>query len=267
MRQAPDWERWASHPDLVQFYERHRSRPEDLYPSERRFLPWLARQSRSVLDVGCATGGFMNIWQHFGGQMAYSGVDVSDSLIAAARRIYPGVSFLHGDCAAGLPLPSSSADIVQALGWLHWEPRYADAIGELWRLTRRFVFFDVRLVDEPADLDGGVQRLAFSEEWDGSTTTPYICAAWLPFTCLLAKLEPARILGYGYWGKPADTVDGVEREVCFATFVLERPSEAGAVAAPIVALDLPLLWPSTEGRVVRADLHSIVPKERKERSP
>src|SRR5204862_434647 len=56
---------WVDHPQLVDFYASHRSRPEDLYPSERRFLPWLAGQSDRVLDAGCGAGGFAGIWRHF----------------------------------------------------------------------------------------------------------------------------------------------------------------------------------------------------------
>lgn len=249
MTMSSEWSRWAHHPELVKFYESHRHRPEDLYDSERRFLPWLAGQAESVLDVGCATGGFLNIWRQFRPGIDYRGVDVSPQLVEAARRLHPGVEFILGDCAAGLPLESRLADVVQALGWLHWEPRYRDAIAELWRLTRRFLFFDVRLADEPSDLDAGVQRLAFTEPWDGKTTTPYICASWPRFAAFLRDLSPATVLGYGYWGRPAATVDGVDRPLCFATFVLERRTVVSEEIT--VSLGLPLLWPRTACEGVR----------------
>ena len=236
--------RWANDPGLVSFYESHRHRPEHLYPSERRFLPWLARNADSVLDVGCASGGFADIWRHFRPHVAYLGVDLSAPLIDSARRMHPGVEFLRGDCAEGLPLPTQSSQAVQALGWLHWEPRYRAALQELWRLAGRWLFFDVRLIQADADLNTGKQRLALTDKGkeDGSST-PYVCVAWSGFAALLCDLRPGRILGYGYWGNPAETVSGVDQPVCFATFVLERALDLEPPREIEAALDLPLPWP------------------------
>ena len=65
----------------------------------------------------------------------------------AARRAHPEHDFLRADCAAGLPLEDRFADVAVALGWLHWEERYAGALSELWRVAGRYVFFDLRLRD------------------------------------------------------------------------------------------------------------------------
>lgn len=236
---------WAEDPGLVTFYECHRNRPEHLYPSERRFLPWLAAQAGSVLDVGCATGGFSNVWRHFRPGLSYAGVDVSAPLLARARELHPDLPFLMANCADGLPLAEAHSDVVQALGWLHWEPRYATALVELWRVTRRWLFFDVRLVEGEDDLTSGTQRLSLvnGAAADAAHETPYICCAWPRLTRLLVGLQPATVLGYGYWGPPADSVQGVDRQVCFATFVLERGPATGPAAPLVAALDLPLDWP------------------------
>lgn len=243
MRVSSDSPPWADHPELVEFYTKHRCRSEDLYPSERRFLPWLAMRAGRVLDVGCGAGGFRNIWCHYQPNIVYIGVDVSFSLIAAARRLYPGSEFHCGDCAKGLPFPDRYADVVEALGWLHWEHQYPEAIKELWRLTKHYLFFDVRLVAEPHQAVIGKQRLAFAGPWDGETTTPYICVPWSFLTALLVELQPATLLGYGYWGKPADSVIGVDQQICFTTFVLEKAQDVGEARTPKVCLDLPLAWP------------------------
>ena len=250
---------WSEHPDLVAFYESHRTTPEELYPSERRFLPWLARESESVLDVGCAAGGFAEIWRSFNPQVRYAGVDASRSLIEAARRIHPDLEFHHGDCATGLPLDDRAADTVQALGWLHWERLHEAALTELWRLSARRLFFDVRLHDDgPEDL-AAEQQLALAGEWDGHTTVPYICHAWPRFANLLLSLGPQRVLATGYIGKPSDTVVGMKGSVCFATFVLERGSGAAEVC-----LDLPLALPAELGGDVTvlpaAELAALAPE-------
>jgi hypothetical protein len=236
---------WTEHPDLVAFYSQHRNSPEDLYPSERRFLPWLASLAASVTDVGCAAGGFSNVWRHYHAEISYFGVDVSASLIEVAKRFHPDLKFYQGDCAAGLPLPDRHSTVVSALGWLHWEPRYQDAIRELWRLTDRYLFFDVRLVGELDRVANGKQQVAFLGTWDGVTTTPYVTVAWPLLAELILELQPIKILGHGYWGKPADTVMNINQQVCFAAFVLEKASAGKLPSSISVCLDLPFEWPET----------------------
>lgn len=255
---------WADHPDLVAFYSQHRIRPEDLYPSERRFLPWLATQASTVLDVGCAAGGFKNIWRHFRPDIVYTGVDVSAPLIAAARRLHPGSQFHQENCTTGLSLPDRYASIVQALGWLHWEPRYQKVIEELWRVTEHYLFFDVRLVADSDQAVSGKQQLALMGPWDGETTTDYICVVWSPFAALVMDLRPMTVLGYGFWGRPADTVMGIDQAVCFGTFVLEKVQVGEDPRLPTVCLDLPLAWPAALAERVRvlpaAELSALVPQ-------
>jgi SAM-dependent methyltransferase len=254
---------WAEHSDLREFYTNHRNRVEDLYASERRFLPWLARQSQSVLDVGCATGGFSRIWKHFRPDIRYTGIDVSSNLIHGARKAFPELRFEVGDCAEGLPFENRYSSVVAALGWLHWEPRYLNALEELWRLTQDFLFFDVRLRSYPEGNLCGKQQVAFAGEWDGQTTTPYLCFAWAPFAASLMELLPSSIYAYGYVGRPASTVMGIEDEVCFATFVLKRPPAGRTAYRTRLCLDLPIEWPqslrSTVELLPKEHLETLVP--------
>jgi SAM-dependent methyltransferase len=233
---------WTDHPDLVDFYTSHRSAPDELYPSERRFLPWLASEATSVLDVGCAAGGFADVWRHWNGGLRYSGVDVSQPLVEAARKLHPESSFEVADCADGLPFEDGRFDTVAALGWLHWEPRYEQAIAEMWRVSGRRLFFDVRLDGAASEDRAGRQRLALAGDWDGETTVPYLVLAWDDFAAKLLALGPGAILTQGYVGRPSDTVTGMQGEISFATFVLER--RGPDTRQPAVCADLPFDWPA-----------------------
>ena len=228
---------WVDHPELVEFYSTHRHRPEDLYPSERHYLPELAERAGSVLDVGCGAGGFATIWHAFNPALEYTGVDASAALVDAARRLHPDATFVHADGAGALPFADRAFDVVAALGWLHLDPRYPQALAELWRVTGGALFFDVRLLDREDDLIG-TQRLALTREWDGETTIPYVCASWPGLARRLEKLGPRRIRAHGYLGAPSATVSGVPEEVCLTTVVLERGD------GPLEhELELPLEWP------------------------
>lgn len=256
---------WTQHPALVEFYSRFRSRPEDLYPSERRFLPWVARQSTSVLDTGCAAGGFSNIWRHYRPDISYVGVDVSASLIDAARRLHPDVQFIQANLTGRSELPDGCAVTVQSLGWLCWEPEYLRAIPELWRLAGRYLLLDLRLVEREEEESSGRQRVEYSRQWDGTTTTPYLTVAWPRVARLILDLHPRAVYAYGYWGKPAETVDGVAGDVCFAVLLLEKPSLDEIIDMPTVCVDMPLAWPAGETGAVRvlpgAALAELIPPD------
>src|SRR5262249_42741022 len=94
---------WVDHPELVEYYSTHRSKPEHLYPAGRRSLPELARRVGSVLDVGCGAGGFATIWRAYNPVLAYTGVDASAALVEAARRLHPDATFAQADGAGPLP--------------------------------------------------------------------------------------------------------------------------------------------------------------------
>ena len=167
----------------------------------------------------------------FQSSSAIHGRGFSDALIQVARVNHPEAVFLTGDCAAGLPLEDGTADVVSALGFLHWEQRYAAALSELWRLTSRYLLFDVRLL-EGREVHG-------TQMLPGGQSTSYLCFSWPRFAELLMGFQAGSIRGYGYFGPPAESAIGVPPEVCFATFVLERGEGLN------VSLDMPLVWPHT----------------------
>ncbi len=259
---------WSEHPDLIAFYSQHRNDPDDLYPSERRFLSWLAGHAESVLDIGCAAGGFSNVWRHYNKQINYVGVDVSASLIEVARKLHPDLSFFQGDCVEGLSFPARHSTVVSALGWLHWERRYKDALKELWRLTDRYLFFDLRVVDKPEGSVNGKQQITFLGGWDGKTTTPYVTVSWSSLADFFLEFAPLRILAHGYWGKPAETVMNIHTPVCFAAFVLEKKPDMSDQVATTVCLDLPLPWPEArKGNVAvlpATELARLAPQSQRE---
>ena len=75
---------------------------------------------------------------------------------------------------------------------------------------------------------------------------------------LLLTLEPFRILAYGYLGEPDDLVVGIDGEVCFATFVLERSLVGGSTTGAWV--DMPWELPERPGLVRSGALAEVVPE-------
>ena len=80
---------WSAE-DTVQFYTENRQSYDELYDSERYFLTKeFITQMFSVLDVGCATGGFYNVFEMLNPDIQYVGIDVSQELLKIAKSKFP----------------------------------------------------------------------------------------------------------------------------------------------------------------------------------
>ena len=84
-----------------------------LYGDDVRSVAWNTRESQrirfqvlteighldgcSILDVGCGLGDLYGFLKEKGLGVEYIGVDLSENMVAQARRNYPDVTFLQGD--------------------------------------------------------------------------------------------------------------------------------------------------------------------------
>lgn len=92
----------------------------------------------TLLEVGCGGGYNSELVLERRPAMRYTGLDLSESMVALARSNYPGRSFVVGS-AYELPYPGDGFDIVMdgvALLHMHEWPR---AIGEYARVASQWV--------------------------------------------------------------------------------------------------------------------------------
>lgn len=95
---------------------------------QRRLLPAEAR----ILDVGCGSGSFVNIWQDRGYEA--HGCDPYPRAVEFGRQ--NGVHNLTVSDGKTLPYETASFDVVQAFDVLEHIQDDAGAIGEMWRVLK-----------------------------------------------------------------------------------------------------------------------------------
>ena len=88
----------------------------------------------SVLDVATGTGHIAGLAAARGAHAV--GIDISDEMLARARKLYADVEFAHGD-AEHLPFDDDSFDAVIAAFLLHHVPSPERVVAELARVGRR----------------------------------------------------------------------------------------------------------------------------------
>jgi ubiquinone/menaquinone biosynthesis C-methylase UbiE len=93
-----------------------------------------------VLEVGCASGYYSEVFAIKGLGVSYEGCDYSPAFITLARQLYPGVPFDVQD-ATQLGYGDASFDIVVSGACILHIPEYERAITEAARVSRRWVVF------------------------------------------------------------------------------------------------------------------------------
>jgi SAM-dependent methyltransferase len=120
-RNAPDWIAWARAPGHDSYWRFNR----DL------FLELVPGPGRRTLDLGCGEGRFSRDLKAIGHDVV--GVDVSPSMVAAAREADPSIE-VHCADAARLPFDDGAFDLVVAFMTLQDIESLDDAVAEAGRV-------------------------------------------------------------------------------------------------------------------------------------
>ena len=222
--------------NAVEFYKHHRNTVDQLYESEKAFLPDVIKKVRSVLDVGCGAGGFSKIMKTLQPNVYYVGIDVAPKMIDAARILYPGTKFEVAD-GNKINYPDNSFDLVFCTGVIHHNPNYKEMIDEMYRVSRKYCIFDLpRLVPVDYKFDATESYMTLKERFEGelgdvskeATRVPYfIINAKTIFDYLLNELvpKPKKLFAVGYYGRTNPSVTMPFEEICFCVVFIEKGSD------------------------------------------
>jgi SAM-dependent methyltransferase len=141
-----DWERWDGEgvAAAIESYWRgsaheraHRAVLADLCS------PYLAPPGLDVLEVGCGTGlVYEQLVPRLIPNERYTGVDVSERMLAIGREAFPRARLLAGD-GYGLRFGDGAFDVVLCFEVLGHLPEIAPLLRELVRVARKTVLFTV----------------------------------------------------------------------------------------------------------------------------
>jgi len=139
-REAAFWNQTV----VAEYYESQRLSTQHVYPSEWHHLKELLREGMSVLDIGCAVGGFATILGEHLRDFRYTGVDISSEMIQRAQQKYPAHRFHLVHEADLSDLHGEAFDLVLCLGVLHLSRHWRHLIRAAWDHTRTFLLLDMR---------------------------------------------------------------------------------------------------------------------------
>lgn len=237
---------------IARYFERHRRHWDEFYPSERWVFEAIARERPSlgaVLDVGCALGGLGTALAERFPLERYVGVDINRQAIEAAQARPAAIpsEFIAGDICDCAPLAGRAFDLVAALSVVDWNLDGTGILKACWERVAPGGHLVLSLRLTPG---AGVRDPArsFQYIWHGAEPppadaerAPYVVLNGVDALRLLASQvpAPARILGYGYWGRPSATARTLYERLVFAVFALRKAAAGETPDEPALELHLP----------------------------
>lgn len=150
-------------PDIIQRYadggfRDYAARDADL-PAMRKVMQYFFQyirdsvpRHRTVLDAGCATGNLGRLLARYRPDLHYIGVDPSEPMLAAARKLAaPGARFAAAQLPA-LPFKNDSIPVVICAGTLWYCPDIFEALRDLYTVASRVLLAEIMFLP---DVDTG----------------------------------------------------------------------------------------------------------------
>jgi SAM-dependent methyltransferase len=188
---------------VVDFFDHERATSTQVYASEWFFLKDLLREGISVLDVGCAQGGFAGVLAENLKDFSYTGIDISPEMITRAKARHPSRAFHCVNESDWSAIAGRRFDLVLVLGILHLHETWRDTIARAWSHTAGTLLMDLREHEGPTIEDKTVSsfRMDFGGDATGACVRlPYVIVNSAEALAVVRRSSDgaSRLSHYGY---------------------------------------------------------------------
>ncbi len=202
------------------FFSSERKKKNDLYLGEKFFLSKTLFENCSILDIGCAQGGFYKILKSFLKSFSYTGIDNSEKMIIRAKKKYPNANFYFIK-NNNFKLLKKKYDIVIIFGVLHLTPEWKQMLINSRNLFKKFLLFDLRETNLKT-IENNVSKSFLSFNHKKKTKIPYNIINSNEATDLIKKKFISNIYKLSYHGKISNLAKSKIRDVEFTNYCIAK---------------------------------------------
>ena len=141
-KKVPEYRYWGLKPS-IEYFKSKRKNISDLYEGEKKIFSKIMFEKCSILDIGCAEGGFIKIIKSFIKNFDYTGVDVNPKMINLAKKKNPKYNFYEKN-EFHTKFGNKKFDIVLILGLLHLNKEWKKTLLKDSKYSKRYLIFDLR---------------------------------------------------------------------------------------------------------------------------
>ena len=172
----------------------------------------------SILDIGCAQGGFNSIIKKFINKFSYTGLDESLEMINIAKSKFPESKFILVNKKIYIKL-KEKYDIVIILGILHLN-KMGKILKFALQLSKKYILFDLRVSDNPSIENINKSYLKYDKKL--TFKLPYNI---LNESILIKKIDKIfsnkKIFNIRYKGKPSKFSKTPIKKIIFSNFLID----------------------------------------------
>ena len=213
---------------VIAFFENRRDTTAEVYESEYVFLKRAMSDGISVLDIGCAQGGFAGVLAEHVSGFSYTGIDINSEMIGRARARFPEHTFHHVVESDLSVLNGTTFDLVLVLGILHLHESWRDTIAAAWQHCRGTLILDLRETWQDGIEDKSLSSFRMDFNGGGSehstSRLPYnVINSGLAMAEIVRLCPGARLIRqHGYTQAPSAAADTPFERVIAKAYSIER---------------------------------------------
>ena len=135
--------KWSSN-QILNFFKNNRNKYSHAYIGEKILINEFFKKKYSVLDIGCAQGGLINILKKINSNFNYCGLDYNLDMLSYAKKKFPNKKFIEIKNNYFFKYTKKKYDIVFVLGILHLNKEWKKIIKQAFKVTKKHLIFDLR---------------------------------------------------------------------------------------------------------------------------
>ena len=215
-------------PGVLEFFDNHRATTEEVYLSEWLFMKEMLVEGVSVLDVGCAQGGFATVLSEHLKDFSYTGLDINSEMIARARRRNPAHTFHHVEEGIFGLDSDDKFDLVLVLGILHLHENWRTTLAQAWAHTNGTLIFDLRETEKLSveDKTQSYLKMDFhtADQQHAVTNLPYNLINSGDALSIVREIchDADKLQRYGYLHPPSSSAIIPVSDVLVSAYSVER---------------------------------------------
>jgi SAM-dependent methyltransferase len=128
--------------NVIDYYSKNRNKVSDLYKSEKYLLSKIKKTKKiSILDFGCATGGFLSIFKKLFYNVTYTGIDSDRAMLRIAKKknVHKNYQFIFSN---SINKKIKKHDLVFSTGVIHHIKNYKNIINSMIFASDKYIFID-----------------------------------------------------------------------------------------------------------------------------
>ena len=201
---------------ILNYVSKNRSKYSDLYFGEKILLKKYLKNNYSILDIGCSQGGLVSILNKMNLNFKYVGVDYNKKILSLAKKKYPKQKFIEIKDNEYSKYLKKKFDLVIIFGILHLNNKWKKIIKEAYKLTEKYLIFDLRETDKSIK-----EKILMKLDGD-KKSIPYIIHKEEVVKKLLKKVaKNKKIVKVSYKGFPTK-FSNYKSEIIFSNYCLYK---------------------------------------------